>query len=117
MQDPAELAAENHQVLMLGQAMFGNVSPNMRAVSLEYSAARVHLHFLLAEEDAEDREEIDEIVFQFEAYQEVMPDVDVSLVVSADPMAIGQMPGRFVYIRRERVTSSLEGGSPPGASG
>ena len=99
--DPAELVAENAHVLTLVQAMLGTISPNMRAVSVELTERGVRLHFLLAEEDEGDGEAIEDIVFEFEALMVQGAEVDVSVVVSSEPMATGTIPGRRIIGRRE----------------
>ena len=99
--DPAEVVAENAHVLNLVQAMLGFISPNMRAVSVEPAERGVRLHFLLAEEDEGDREAIEDIVLEFEALMIQFVDVEVSVIVSSQPMATGSIPGRRVFGRRE----------------
>lgn len=96
-----ELTFENTQVLYLVQAMIGDISPNIRAVSLECVARAVRLHFLLAQEQATDRESIDDIVFEFEALQERGIEVNLSVVVSSRQEASAELPGRRVFGRRE----------------
>ncbi|WP_169979132.1 hypothetical protein, partial [Tautonia rosea] len=99
--DSAELAFENARVLDLVQAMFGAISPNMRAISLECVDGGVLLRFLLAEESEVDREEIDDILFEFEALQERAIEIRSSVVVSSRPEARVELPGRWVFGRKE----------------
>jgi hypothetical protein len=44
------------------------------------SAEKVRLHFLLEQDDEEDREEISEVPFEFAALQEHELDVDIETV-------------------------------------
>lgn len=104
--NPVELAFENARVLDLVQAMLGAISPNMRAVSLECPDGKVHLHFLLAEESEADREEIDDILFEFEVLQERGIEIRSSVVVSYRPEARVEMPGRWVFSRKEEHPTS-----------
>jgi hypothetical protein len=106
IRDRAELARENTQVLNLVHALIGGVMPNMRAVSLECWLDGVRLHFLLEREDASDREEIEDIAFEFEALQSRGIDLEVAIIVSAERSAIGRMPGRRVFGRKERWEAS-----------
>lgn len=96
------LAQENAQVLNLIQAMLGAISPNMRRVALQMADdGGVHLRFLLAKDDEDDREEIDDIVFEFEALQSRNVRVEVSILVGDQPLSEIDLPGRLVFGRRE----------------
>lgn len=104
--DPAELDFENAQVLNLVQAMCGLISPNMRAVSLECVDGRVVLHFVLAEESDADRENIDDILFEFTALQNRLIDISSSVAVSSGLKEIAELPGRRVFGRMEEFPAS-----------
>jgi hypothetical protein len=98
------ITRENAQVLNLIQAMIGSPSPNFRRVTLEGTTGDgVRLRFLLAHDDPMDREEIEEIAFEFEF--ETLQDADISIevdvVCDAGPLADIRLPGRIVYVRRE----------------
>ena len=57
------------------------------------------------------RGEIEDIVFQFQALQSRGIRLEISAVVSQARSAIGQLPGRRVYGRKERWEASpSEGG-------
>jgi len=105
MTNPQIMNEENTQVLNLVQAMLGSITPNFRYVFLKCTPTGVLLHFLLEHENLEDREEIDEIVFEFEALQ--LQFIDVEVVVSVDKRALGDLnipiPDRTVYGRKETV--------------
>ena len=93
---------ENVYVLALVQALYGAVSPNLRAVHLaDASESRVSLHFLLEAESADDREEIGDIVFEFEALLPRLIDTDVTTTVDPSFEALVALPGRGVYHRKE----------------
>src|SRR4051794_18992867 len=102
--DSLELEIENAQVLNLVQAMIGLVPTNLRAASLACAPGRVQLYFVLASDDVHDREAIDDIGFEFEALQERLVPVAVSVLVSAAADAVGGMPGRRVFGRLEQAT-------------
>jgi hypothetical protein len=96
------LATENKQVLNLVQAMIGFVTPNFRRVTLDVRAnGALTLRFLLAHDDPRDREEIDDIEFEFEALQDSIVEVDVDILIDRRPIHEIELPGRLVYGRKE----------------
>lgn len=101
IQDPIELSRENMFVIYVVQAMIGAISPNMRAVSLQIVPAGAHLQFLLEHEDALDREEIEDILAEIEAH-DTGEEVSASIIVSSAESALGELPGRLVFARREQ---------------
>lgn len=54
--------------LMLMQAMLGNVSNNVRMITLGYQASEWHISFYIASESEDDRDDIDDTVSMFGAY-------------------------------------------------
>lgn len=96
-----QLDRENAQVLNLVQAMIGGITPNMRGVSLVCSSAGLHLYFLLEHDDENDREEIDDIVFELQALQQGLIDINATVIVSTDDSAFGLLQGRRIYGRKE----------------
>jgi hypothetical protein len=110
IRDRYELERENAQVLNLVQAMLGGVSSNLRGVSIECWDAGVRLHFLLEYDSEEEREECDDIAFEFEALQSIGLNVEVRVVVSMDRWAQSRLPGRRVFGRKEPAVSE-EGGA------
>jgi hypothetical protein len=102
---PTEVASINGRVVNLVQAMLGSISENFRAVSIDVTPAAVKLHFLLERDSDADREEIDDIAFEYEALELGFADsraVIVSVVESADDAPMLAMPGRRVFGRREQ---------------
>lgn len=92
---------ENKQVLNLIQAMVGSITPNIRRISLECVENCIKLYFLIAQENAADREEIEDILFEFEALQDSFVDVQVSAIVSSGIINSLELPGRLVFGRKE----------------
>ncbi|WP_211241466.1 hypothetical protein [Cystobacter fuscus] len=93
---------ENSQVLNLMQAMIGAITPNFRRVTLELLSPRtVCLRFILERDDPDDREELDDIAFEFEALQTHGIELDVKVIVDARPIAELDLPGRVVFGRKE----------------
>lgn len=81
--------------------MLGSITSNFRAISLEINEADVVLHFVLERERSEDREEIEDIVFEFEALQMTGIAVEVDVSVDTRPVAELALPGRMIYLRKE----------------
>jgi hypothetical protein len=93
---------ENTQVLNLVQAMVGAVSANLRRATLEVPArGAVRLRFVLERDDPADREEIEDIAFEFEALQTTAIELDVEVIVDARPIAELSLTGRVVFGRKE----------------
>ena len=87
--------------MSLVQAMVGAISDNFRQVTLGYSGGQWQLGFVLATDSDEDREEIDDIVSEFEALQPSSVDYEVSVEVSSDELQFPEAPGRVLFRRRE----------------
>ncbi|MBK9260713.1 MAG: hypothetical protein IPM54_12955 [Polyangiaceae bacterium] len=98
----ATLEEENRQVLNLIQSLLGAVSSNFRAVSITVDN-EIILHFLLEKDNAEDREEIEDIEFEFLAMQGRLVTVTTEIVVSSRPIDEIRLPGRGVFLRRESL--------------
>ncbi len=96
------LADENAQVLNLVQAMIGAISPNLRRVALAVPApGKLRLTFVLERDEPDDREEIDDIAFGFEALQMQEIDLEVHIIADARPISEITLPGRVVFGRKE----------------
>lgn len=97
------LAYENQQALALVQALWGVISPNFRSVSFQCLGEAVQIYVILEHEDATDREEIEDLVPEFEALQDKAVEVKVKTFISAEPWKTGvnEIPGRPVYVRRK----------------
>ncbi|MDN3578083.1 hypothetical protein QWZ03_15045 [Chitinimonas viridis] len=89
------------QVLRLVKALYGAVSPNFRMVMLSSENGRWQLTFVLEREDAEDREEIYDVVDEFEALQEKGIGYDLHVLVSGELLVYPKVPAWVVYRRRE----------------
>lgn len=96
-----DLATWNNTALSLVQAMLGAVSPNFRMVYLGHSEGRWNLGFVLAEDDETDREEIEDIAFEFEALQDSAVEYDVTVRVASGPLDWPDPPTRVLFKRRE----------------
>jgi len=91
---------QNSAVINLIQAMLGSFTSNWRAVFLKGDSRSMSVTFVLATESREDREEIEDVTFEFEALQ---PDSDVSIavLVSEAPIETFADAGRMVFARKE----------------
>ena len=96
------LTEENVQVLNLVQAMIGAITPNFRRVTLELiPSGTVCLRFVLERDELDDREELDDIVFEFEALQTRGVEIDMEVIVSTQPIEQINLPGTVVFGRKE----------------
>jgi hypothetical protein len=97
------LEYENQQALTLMQALLGVISPNFRSVSFECNGENVQIYVILEHEDTEDREEIFDLVSEFEALKQKNIPVKVETIISDVPWKNGvcEIPGRPVYVRRK----------------
>lgn len=96
------MAEENQQVLFVVEALIGAVSWNWRRVALEVEAERVlRLWFLLEQDLLEDREEIEDVVFEVEAQEHPGWVVEFDIAVDSRPFEELRFPRRIVYSRRE----------------
>jgi hypothetical protein len=90
----------NYAFICLVQATIGSISNNFRMIGLELRGDTWVLHFWLGEESAEDREEIDDIKFEFENFAgDVRAEVIVD-VTKAD-LQLPELPSRVTYRKRE----------------
>ena len=94
------LEKENRAVLSLVQAMIGAISPNFRRVSLAIVDDKTHLQFVLHSESAEDREEISDIAFAFEALHEAQIDIALDIIVTIRPLLEVPSLHRVVFAQR-----------------
>lgn len=56
---------------------------------------------VLERDDPDDREEVDDIAFEFEALQTQGIELDVNVIVDARPLHELDLPGRVVFSRKE----------------
>lgn len=93
---------ENGIVIDLVTAMLGSISNNFRRVSVKVVEDGIRLEFVLQEESEEDREEISDIEFEFEALQETSIKVDIDVLVTTEDLGTLHRFGRAIFVRRER---------------
>ncbi|WP_435640482.1 hypothetical protein [Micavibrio aeruginosavorus] len=93
----------NHQIIMLAQAMIGAISPNFRQVTLSHEKSEWVLEFYLENNISEDVEEIEDIAFQYEAYQDSNLKYRSELTVGHGPLPENSVTKRTVYRRKETI--------------
>lgn len=84
----------------LMQAMLGSVTPNWRAVFVKNENDELLLTFVLAVDSPDDRDEIEEVVFEFEAL-EPSRKTSISVLVDRSPLASLAERGQLVFARKE----------------
>jgi hypothetical protein len=96
------LEFENKVALDLIQVLLGAITPNVRGVSFECLGDKVLVHYLLEEDSAEDREEAEDLISEFEALQAGPFDISCEVEVSSEvlPHGVGSLKGRAVYARK-----------------
>ena len=99
----------NTVTVMLMQAMWGVISPNFRRIAWTLLDHAWTVQFGLERDDAEDREEIEDAMSDFDALLleiEGGPGALLSeVIVSAEPLSMLDLNvWRPVYIRREKLT-------------
>ncbi len=97
------LQRENGLVLSLVEAMLGGISSNFRRVGLKVENDIVKLQFILAEESALDREEIEEWLFVLESLQSGPIEIDAEVRIHAGDLQDLDLSTRAVFARRESV--------------
>lgn len=100
----AELALNdrNKLAVMLIQALWGAISPNFRMVALYPCKPVYKLLFVLEKDETIDREEIEDVVAEFDALQGTgAVKFKVDILVSAESLPWPEPPWLVVFRRRE----------------
>lgn len=70
----------NFLIVMMTQAMIGLVSPTLVGVAMDVEDSRIRIYFAVLSESAEQKEDIDEIVSDFEAFlYPNVPEIEVHI--------------------------------------
>jgi hypothetical protein len=84
------------------RAMLCNITWNFRAIWIhEIGNRSVLVQFLLEKDINEDREAIDDILFEFEAQEDGWIDLQVQVDVSTAPLSDFETIGYLLYARHE----------------
>jgi hypothetical protein len=97
------LAHENEMTLALVQALLGAPSPNFRAVTIETRPTEILIRVYLESESIIDREEVDDLLAEFEALHTKPIKTEIEVIVSSQrwPTGVNSLAGRPVYARRD----------------
>lgn len=90
---------ENNYILSLIQAMLGAISNNFRAVWITVEGEKLNICFLLYTENNEDREEIEDIIFEFEALQGKIIDITSNIIIN-DKTWLPPENARMVFLKK-----------------
>jgi hypothetical protein len=93
---------ENYYILALLQAMLGAISNNFRAIWLIADEEKLDVFFLLSKESNEDREEIGDIIFEFEALQKRIINVTPHIVINNKEW-LPPNEARMVFLKRRNT--------------
>ncbi|MBD9515038.1 hypothetical protein [Pseudomonas sp. PDM22] len=91
----------NFQVVMVVQALVGAISKNFRMVALCYNDPDWILSFYLEKDFHEDIEEIEDVVCQYTACQDIGLGCKYEIIIGAQSLPAFSDVGRVVYRRRE----------------
>lgn len=86
--------------------MLGMVSPNFRRVTLDHDGREWVIIFDLEREDAEDREEIEDFAYEWDALQSGPEPRSIRIVITSEDLMHPTSPTRVLYRRRERDAAS-----------
>lgn len=88
---------------MLVQALVGAISCNFRMVALFREGEEWVIRFYLEAESDEDAEEIEDVIFQYDAYQDSTPRCRWETIVGQGKLPRVAEVGRIVFRRKERT--------------
>lgn len=91
----------NVQTLRLVQALLGSISLNFRMVTLGRRGRSWSIEIVLEKESARDREEIEEIITDFDVQQCRDLEREVDVIINQNQISWPEPPTRVVYRRRE----------------
>jgi len=96
------LIVRNKIIIALVQALLGAISQNFRAVLIDFSRG-VDVRFFLVEDLAEDREEIDDVITEFDSLVMGVESVSITYGITVGKVWIDFSGDSVVpvYIRRE----------------
>ncbi|WP_416904400.1 hypothetical protein [Micromonospora echinospora] len=96
-----DLERENRLVLDVVQAALGLISGYIRAISIGLEPQRVILHIAIHRHSAQVDEDIEDLVFGFEALQDRNIAVEAAVFVGAPNADWPGRSGRLVYVAKE----------------
>lgn len=107
------LNEKNQIIAMLTQSMLGTISDNFRLIAVDLEQPVLKIHFILSEDLGVDREEIEDIMSNFEV---CMMDVDINCAGFASQISIipntlplPEIECTRVFQRRDSIECKSEG--------
>lgn len=91
----------NYQELMLVQALLGAISCNFRMIALFWEEGGWVIRFYLGSESDEDSAEIEDVICQYDAYQESALKIRSETIIGGGKLPLVSEVGRIVFRRRE----------------
>jgi hypothetical protein len=96
----------NKVTVMLVQSLWGAISPNFRMIAISFSSPVWKLLFLLESDDEKDREEIEDVIGEFDALllglDVVVPKYEIEVMVNNSPLPrLDHSVWQVVFGRRE----------------
>lgn len=99
--DREAIDRENQQVLFLAQALLGNVTEDLRFVAIQVDGARVRVTFTVFRDGEDVIDDVDNVIFEFEALQIDDTEVEFDVVVDKRPLSDVKLDGRLVFARKD----------------
>ncbi len=91
----------NFTLLSIMQSLLGAISPNFRMIELGEFEGKWIIKFILEKESDEDRDEIKNIIDQFEALQSCVVEYQTEIIIENGAIAWPPAPSRVIYKRKE----------------
>jgi ABC-type microcin C transport system permease subunit YejB len=102
MNSELTLNERNKLAVMLMQALWGAISSNFRMVALYPCGPVQKLRFVLERDSVADREEIEDVIAEFDALQETgASKFEVETIITAESLEWPEPPWLVVFRRRE----------------
>ena len=104
---PLSLENKNAFTVMLMQATHGAISSNFRTVAASFASSTWEILFILETESEQDREEIQDIVDEFDGlicgYAPVNVQLTTTVLVSAEPLPVLDLSKWQQIFRRREI--------------
>ncbi|TWB60511.1 hypothetical protein [Nitrospirillum viridazoti] len=103
-----DLQEWNLQTITLMQALIGAISANFRMVTLDWSEDTWIISIYLERDDPQDREEAEDVGFEFDALQLRNMKSAIKTYISPENPIFPKPPTRVVFKRREYFKDEVE---------
>jgi hypothetical protein len=99
--DKVALEEWNLQHIRLSQALLGAISQNFRLVWLRHTENEWEIGVVLRQDNDSDREEINDVGTQFEAFQDGAIRCRIEVVINDSKLSWPDPPNRIIFRRKE----------------